>query len=229
MLKLAVLVSGGGTNLQALIDQIEQGKLPDVRIEVVISSKRDAYALKRAAQHSIEATAIIKRDYEDSDKFSKALLELIDSYRVDLIVLAGCLMILPECIVHKYANKIINIHPSLIPSFCGDGFYGLKVHEAVLARGVKVTGATVHFVDEGTDTGPIILQKAVEVREDDTAEILQKRVMEQAEWVILPEAVRLISENRVKLENNIVRILGEHSFQSGYGDNVRKIIREDNE
>jgi phosphoribosylglycinamide formyltransferase-1 len=207
MLRLAVLVSGGGTNLQALIDQMERNNLPGVKIEAVISNKRDAYALERARLHNIKAAAIVKKDYENAELFSKALLELIDGYQVDLIVLAGCLMILPECVVQKYANRFINIHPSLIPSFCGDGYYGLKVHEAALARGVKVTGATVHFVDEGTDTGPIILQKAVPVLEGDTPEILQKRVMEQAEWIILPEAVRLISENRIKIENNIVKII----------------------
>lgn len=207
MLKLAVMVSGGGTNLQALIDQIEQGKLPGVGIEVVISNKRNAYALERAKQHNIAAAVISKKDLESFESFSEAFLELIDSYRVDLIVLAGCLMIIPEAVVHKYSNRIINIHPSLIPSFCGEGFYGLKVHEAALKRGVKVTGATVHFVDEGTDTGPIILQKAVAVEEGDTAEILQRRVMEQAEWEILPEAVRLIAQEKVIITDKHVNIL----------------------
>jgi phosphoribosylglycinamide formyltransferase-1 len=207
MLRLAVIVSGGGTNLQALIDQIEQNKLPDVTIEVVISSNRNAFALERARMHGIAAEAMAKKDYESMEQFSEAFLALIDSYQVDLIVLAGCLMIIPEIVVCKYRNRIINIHPSLIPAFCGDGFYGLKVHEAVLARGVKVTGATVHFVDEGTDTGPIILQKAVAVNQEDTPETLQKRVMEQAEWLILPEAVRLISENKIKIENNVVKII----------------------
>lgn len=206
MLKLAVLVSGGGTNLQALMDQIEQNKLPGVKIEVVISNKAGAYALERAKQQGIPAEAIVKKDYADKELFAEALLNLIDRYEVDLVVLAGCLLIIPECVIHKYKDRIINIHPSLIPSFCGGGFYGLKVHEEVLTRGVKVTGATVHFVDEGTDTGPIILQKAVMVQEDDTAEILQKRVMEQAEWEILPEAVRLIAENKIVIENNIVKL-----------------------
>ena len=206
MLKLAVMVSGGGTNLQALIDQIEQNKLPNVKIEVVISNNKNAYALERAKKHGIAAETISKKDYESFDQFSAAILNLVESYSVDLIVLAGCLMIIPEQIVKNYRNRIINIHPALIPSFCGDGFYGLKVHEAVLARGVKVTGATVHFVDEGTDTGPIILQKAVMVEDGDTPEILQRRVMEQAEWQILPEAVRLVSENRIVVENNIVKI-----------------------
>lgn len=209
MLRLAVIVSGGGTNLQALIDQIEQNKLIDVKIEVVISSNKTAYALERAKQHKIAAVAISKKDYENTELFGEAFLELIDRYQVDLVVLAGCLCIIPGSIVRKYKNRIINIHPSLIPAFCGDGFYGLKVHEAVLARGVKVTGATVHFVDEGTDTGPIILQKPVMVQEDDTAEILQRRVMEQAEWELLPKAVSLIAENRLVVENNIVKIVSQ--------------------
>ena len=205
MLKLAVLVSGGGTNLQALIDQIEQKKLPDVRIEVVISNNPSAYALERARRHNIPAEAIVKKNFASKEEFDEALKKLIDSYQVDLIVLAGCLYILPKELVRSYLNKIINVHPSLIPAFCGDGYYGLKVHEAVLARGVKVTGATVHYVDEGTDTGPVILQKAVPVKDSDTPETLQRRVMEQAEWELLPEAVRLISQNKLVIENNIVR------------------------
>ncbi len=205
MLKLAVLVSGGGTNLQALIDRIEQGRLPGVRIEVVISNKRAAYALERAREYGIAAEALVKGDFAEAAMFNKALLELLDRHRVDLVVLAGCLLILPENVVKNYRNRIINIHPSLIPAFCGEGYYGLRVHEAVLKRGVKITGATVHFVDEGTDTGPIILQKAVPVEEGDTPEILQRRVMEQAEWEILSEAVRLISENKLVIENNIVK------------------------
>ena len=206
MLKLAVIVSGGGTNLQALIDWIEQSKLPNVEIEVVISNNKNAYALERAKKHGIAAEAISKKDFENLSRFEKAFLELIDRYQVDLVVLAGCLLIIPEIVVRSYKNRIINIHPSLIPSFCGNGFYGLKVHEAALSRGVKVTGATVHFVDEGTDTGPIILQKAVMVEENDTPEVLQLRVMEQAEWIILPEAVRLIAENRIMIENNVVKL-----------------------
>ncbi len=206
MLRLAVLVSGGGTNLQSLIDQIEQHKLPNVKIEVVISNKIGVYALERAKQHNIPAETILKKEYSDNEAFGEALRKLIDRYQVDLVVLAGCLLIIPEQVIHNYYNRIINIHPALIPSFSGEGFYGLKVHEAVLARGVKVTGATVHFVDEGTDTGPIILQKAVMVDQEDTPEILQRRVMEQAEWEILPEAVRLIAEKRIILENNIVKI-----------------------
>ncbi len=205
MLKLAVLVSGGGTNLQALIDQIEQNKLPEVKIEVVISNNPSAYALERARRHDISAESLVKDDFADKDQFDEALQKLIDSYQVDLIVLAGCLFILSESLVKRYHNRIINIHPSLIPAFCGDGYYGLKVHKAVLERGVKVTGATVHFVDEGTDTGPIILQKAVPVKDSDTPETLQRRVMEQAEWELLPEAVRLISQNKLVIENHIVK------------------------
>jgi phosphoribosylglycinamide formyltransferase 1 len=206
MLKLAILVSGGGTNLQALIDQIEQNKLPGVTIDVVISSSRTAYALERAKQHGIAAATIVKKDYATQEQFEEAFLECLSHFQVDLIVLAGFLLILPEKLVKVYKNRIINIHPSLIPSFCGNGFYGLKVHEAVLSRGVKVTGATVHFVDEGTDTGPIILQKAVIVREEDTPQTLQQRVMEEAEWELLPRAVRLIAENRIIIQNNIVTI-----------------------
>lgn len=206
MLRLAVLVSGGGTNLQALIDRIEQKLLPGVSIEVVISSSRKAYALERAKQHGIPAAAIVKKEYTSIEEYEDAFLKLLESFSVDLVVLAGFLVILPERIVSEYSNRIINIHPSLIPSFCGAGFYGLKVHEAVLARGVKVTGATVHFVDEGTDTGPIILQKPVMVEEGDTPELLQKRVMEQAEWELLPEAVRLISEGRITVRDHIVSI-----------------------
>lgn len=208
MLKLAVLVSGGGTNLQALIDKIEQGKLPNVSIEIVISSNRNAYALKRAMDHKIPCAVIEKKDYDTQEEFDEALFSLLSQYRIDLIVLAGFLLILPVKIVRHYKNRIINIHPSLIPSFCGKGYYGLKVHEAALARGVKITGATVHFVDEGMDTGPIILQKAVPVLEGDTPQSLQRRVMEQAEWEILPEAVRLYSEGRLKIEGNIVRVSG---------------------
>jgi len=206
MLKLAVMVSGGGTNLQALIDRIEQNRLPGVKIEVVISNNKNAFALERAKKHGVAGETISKKDYPSFDQFADALLTMLNHYQVDLIVLAGCLMIIPEKVVQGYKNRIINIHPSLIPSFCGDGYYGLKVHEAALTRGVKVTGATVHYVDEGTDTGPIILQKAVMIEDGDTAEILQRRVMEQAEWEILPEAVRLISENKLVVENNHVII-----------------------
>lgn len=206
MLRLAVLVSGGGTNLQALIDRIEQKWLPGVRIEVVISSSRKAFALERANQHGIPAVAIVKKEYADLEAYEDAFMKFLGSHPVDLVVLAGFLVILPERIVREYRNRIINIHPSLIPAFCGAGFYGLKVHEAVLTRGAKVTGATVHFVDEGTDTGPIILQKPVIVEEGDTPELLQRRVMEQAEWEILPEAVRLIAEGRISVKDHIVHI-----------------------
>lgn len=205
MLKLAVLVSGGGTNLQAIIDAIESGKITNTKIQVVISNKRDAYALERAKRHEIAAECISPKDYHNREAFSQALLDTLQNNQVDLIVLAGYLVIVPEIVVEKYANRMINIHPSLIPSFCGAGFYGLKVHEAVLERGNKVTGATVHFVDEGTDTGPIILQKPVMVQEEDTAETLQRRVMEEAEWNILPKAIDLIANGKVKVENNIVK------------------------
>lgn len=206
MLKLAVLVSGGGTNLQALIEQIDEGKLPGVSIEIVVSNSKKAYALDRARLHNIPTSVIRKKDYETSEQFDDAFYSLLNSYQVDLIVLAGFLLILPTNVVRSYKNRIINVHPSLIPSFCGNGYYGLRVHEEAISRGVKLTGATVHFVDEGTDTGPIILQKAVAVEYDDTPEMLQRRVMEEAEWIILPEAVRLISENRVRVEGNTVII-----------------------
>lgn len=200
MLKLAVLVSGGGTNLQAIIDAISAGKITNACISVVISNNANAYALERARAHGIEALCISPKDFESREAFNQAFLDKLNSYNVDLVVLAGFLVVLPEMMIKEYTNRIVNIHPSLIPSFCGKGFYGLKVHEGVLARGVKVTGATVHFVDEGTDTGPIILQKAVEVAQGDTPEVLQRRVMEQAEWVILPKAIDLIANGRVKVE-----------------------------
>lgn len=206
MLKLAVCVSGGGTNLQAIIDAVESGAITDTEISVVISNNRDAYALERARQHGIEAVCISPKDYESRDAFNEDFLARLDSYGVGLVVLAGFLVVVPERMIQAYRNRIINIHPSLIPSFCGKGYYGLKVHEGVLARGVKVTGATVHFVDEGTDTGPIILQKAVEVREGDTPQSLQLRVMEQAEWVLLPRAIDLIARNKVSVIDGQVRI-----------------------
>lgn len=198
MLKLAVLVSGGGTNLQAIIDAINGGTISNARISVVISNNRGAYALERARQNGIEARCISPKDYESREVFNEALLDAIDACKVDLIVLAGFLVNIPPKMVEQYPGRIINIHPSLIPSFCGKGYYGLKVHEAALARGVKVTGATVHFVDEGTDTGKIILQKAVYVEEGDTPEILQRRVMEQAEWKILPQAIDMIANGELK-------------------------------
>lgn len=206
MLKIAVLVSGGGTNLQAIMDAIEEGRITNAKIEVVISNNKNAYALERAAGKNIPAVCISPKDYESRAEFNRDFLEKLNSYQVDLVVLAGFLVVIPPEMIAQYRNRIINIHPSLIPSFCGTGFYGLKVHEGVLARGVKVTGATVHFVDEGTDTGPIILQKAVAVEQDDTPEILQRRVMEQAEWKILPEAIHLIANQRVTVEDGKVRI-----------------------
>ncbi|MCI9127637.1 MAG: phosphoribosylglycinamide formyltransferase [Eubacterium sp.] len=197
MIRVGVLVSGGGTNLQAIIDAVKNGDITNASLEVVLSNKRDAYALTRAEDNHIAAECVCIKDYKTRDEFNQALLEKIDSYQLDLIVLAGFLVVLPPELIAKYRNKIINVHPSLIPSFCGNGFYGLHVHEKALERGVKVTGATVHFVDEGTDTGPIIYQKAVEVLQGDTPEILQKRVMEQAEWKILPAAINAIANGEL--------------------------------
>lgn len=206
MLKIAVLVSGGGTNLQAIMDAIDNGTITNTEIAVVISNNKNAYALERAKNHGVEAICISPKDYENRADFNEDFLNRLNSYNVDLVVLAGFLVVLPEKMIETYRNRIINIHPSLIPSFCGTGFYGLKVHEGALARGVKVTGATVHFVDEGTDTGPIILQKAVEVCQGDTPEVLQRRVMEQAEWVILPQAIDLIANGRVSVVDGHVLI-----------------------
>lgn len=206
MLRLAVLVSGGGTNLQAILDAIDNGTVTNTKVEVVISNNKNAYALERAKNHGIEGLCISPKDFETRDAFNRAFLEKLDAYQPDLIVLAGFLVVIPEMMIKKYTNRIINIHPSLIPSFCGKGYYGLKVHEGVLSRGVKVTGATVHFVDEGTDTGPIILQKAVEVQQDDTPEILQHRVMEQAEWKIMPQAIDLIANGKVTVTGKTVHI-----------------------
>lgn len=206
MLRIGVLVSGGGTNLQAVIDAINSGKITNACIEVVISNNKNAYALERARNNNIEALCISPKDFDDRSQFNHALISKLDEYNLDLIVLAGCMVVLPAELIQKYRNRIINIHPSLIPSFCGKGYYGLHVHEEVLARGVRITGATVHFVDEGTDTGPIILQKAVEVKYDDTPEILQKRVMEQAEWKIMPEAIDLIANGRISVEGGKVKI-----------------------
>lgn len=207
MLKMAVLVSGGGTNLQAIMDAIDSGRIQNAEISVVISNNKGAYALERAEKKGVDAVCISPKDYENREAFNKSLLEKLDSYQVDLVVLAGFLVVIPEIMIQTYRSRIINIHPSLIPSFCGQGYYGLKVHEAVLSRGVKVTGATVHFVDEGTDTGPIILQKAVEVLQDDTPEALQRRVMEQAEWIILPKAISLIAAGKVSVSEGHVRIM----------------------
>ena len=199
MIKLAVCVSGGGTNLQAIIDAIDHGTITNAKIEVVIANNANAYALERAKKHGIEGICISPKDYENREAFNTAFLDKLNSYQVDLVVLAGFLVVIPPQMIAEYRNRIINIHPSLIPSFCGTGYYGLKVHEGVLARGVKVTGATCHFVDEGTDTGPIILQKAVEVEPGDTPELLQRRVMEQAEWIIMPKAIDLIANGKVQV------------------------------
>ena len=206
MLKIVVCVSGGGTNLQAIIDGVHAGSIPNVEILRVISNNRNAYALERAKQAGIEGICVSPRDYPDRDQFNEALLKAVDEVSPDLIVLAGFLVVLPPQLIKEYENKIINIHPSLIPSFCGKGYYGLKVHEAVLERGVKVTGATVHFVDEGTDTGPIIMQKAVQVLQRDTPETLQQRVMEEAEWVILPWSLALIAAGAVTVVDGRVQI-----------------------
>lgn len=196
MLKIGILVSGGGTNLQAVLDAIDCGRITNAEVTVVISNNQNAYALERARKHGIEALCISPVDYKEREDFYEALLSTIDQYCLDLIVLAGYLVAIPVSMIQKYRNRIINVHPSLIPSFCGKGYYGLKVHEAALARGVKVTGATVHYVDEGMDTGPILLQKAVEVREGDTPETLQRRVMEEAEWLILPQAIQMIANGQ---------------------------------
>ena len=206
MLKIAVCVYGGGTNLQAILDAIDNGTITNAEVKVVISNNKNAYALERAKNHGIENLCISPKDYPSREAFNETFLEKLDSYEVDLVVLAGFLVVIPPKMIETYRNRIINIHPSLIPSFCGTGYYGLKVHEGVLSRGVKVTGATVHFVDEGTDTGPIILQKAVEVEQDDTPEILQRRVMEQAEWIIMPKAIDLIANGRVSVVDGRVRI-----------------------
>ena len=206
MLKIVVCVSGGGTNLQAIIDGIADGTITNTEIVGVISNNKNAYALERAKKAGIFAECISPKDYETREMFNDALLDGVLSLKPDLIVLAGFLVNIPPQMIQAFRNRIINIHPSLIPSFCGVGCYGLKVHEKALARGVKVSGATVHFVDEGTDTGPIIMQKAVEVMQGDTPEVLQRRIMEQAEWVILPKTIDLIANGKVSVENNVVYI-----------------------
>ena len=206
MLKVGVLVSGGGTNLQAILDAIDNGKITNAEVSLVISNNPNAYALERAKNHNIEAACISPKKFENREEFHKALLAKLQKSGVELVVLAGFLVAIPPMIVEAFPNRIINIHPSLIPSFCGVGFYGLHVHEKALERGVRVTGATVHFVDTGTDTGPIILQKAVEVQQGDTPEILQRRVMEKAEWKILPKAINLIANGKVSVENGKVRM-----------------------
>ena len=207
MKKAAVLVSGGGTNLQAIIDAKASGIIKNAEISLVISNNPSAYALTRAKNAGIKASCISPSEFDSREAFNKALTDALIEAEVDLVVLAGFLVIIPSEMVEKFMNRIINVHPSLIPSFCGTGCYGLKVHEKALSRGVKITGATVHFVDEGTDTGPIILQKAVEVKDGDTAEILQKRVMEEAEWKILPEAIELVASGQVKVvDGKTVRV-----------------------
>ena len=201
-LRVLVMVSGGGTNLQAIIDRVKDGTITNTEIVGVISNNKNAYALTRAEENRIPSLCISPKDFETREIFNGKLLEAVDSFEPDLVVLAGFLVVIPPEMIRKYENRMINIHPSLIPSFCGKGYYGLKVHEAALARGVKVVGATVHFVDEGTDTGPIILQKAVEVQQGDTPEVLQRRVMEQAEWKILPRAIDLIANGKVRVEDH---------------------------
>lgn len=205
MLKIAVLVSGGGTNLQAIIDGVKNGMITNTSVEMVISNNKNAYALTRAKENGIEARAISPKDYETRDEFNEALFAALTEKEIDLVVLAGCLVVIPEKIIRHFRNRIINIHPSLIPSFCGTGYYGLKVHEKALERGVKVTGATVHFVDEGTDTGPIIMQQPVMIRDDDTPKVLQQRVMEEAEWVIMPKAIDDIANGRIEVVDQKVR------------------------
>lgn len=206
MLRISVLVSGGGTNLQAIIDRIEDGSLKDVQIVQVISNNPGVYALERAKKHGIPGLCIAPKDYPDREAFHAALIGRLQEAKTDLVVLAGYLVVIPPAMVDAFENRIINIHPSLIPSFCGKGYYGLKVHEEALKRGVKVTGATVHFVDKGTDTGPILLQKAVAVQPGDDAKTLQRRVMEQAEWILLPRAIELIAQGRVQVADGRVQI-----------------------
>lgn len=207
-MKIAVMVSGGGTNLQAIIDGINSGLITNTEICLVYSNNPKAYALERARLAGIPYVAKSPKEFENRQDFNKALLQILKDANPDLIVLAGCLVVIPSEVVKEFEGRIINIHPSLIPSFCGTGYYGLKVHEKVLERGVRVSGATVHFVDEGTDTGPIILQKPVMIRQDDTPEVLQKRIMEQAEWKILPMAIDLIANGRVSVRDNKVFIEG---------------------
>ncbi|WP_295218094.1 phosphoribosylglycinamide formyltransferase [Ruminococcus sp.] len=208
MKNIVVLVSGGGTNLQALIDAQKQGMIPNGRITCVISSNPDAYALVRARENGIGTRVIVPKEFSSREIYTKALLEALFQEYADLIVLAGFMTILDEAVIHAYRNQIINVHPSLIPSFCGPGYYGLRVHEAALERGVKYTGATVHFVNEVADDGPIILQKPVAVQPGDTPETLQKRVMQEAEWVILPQAVSLFCNGRLEVKGKTVWIKG---------------------
>ncbi|MCI6859204.1 MAG: phosphoribosylglycinamide formyltransferase [Eubacterium sp.] len=206
MLNLAVLVSGGGTNLQAIMDAIDSGEITNANIKVVISNNEGAYALERARQYGTEALLLSPKSFPSRDVFNESLLLALKEREIDLVVLAGYLVVVPPCVIREYENRIINIHPSLIPSFCGKGCYGLHVHEKALAKGVKVSGATVHFVDEGTDTGPIIMQKPVMVEQTDTPETLQKRIMEQAEWIILPKTIDLIANGKVHVNDRVVTI-----------------------
>ena len=206
MLKVAVLVSGGGTNLQAILDAIDSGKITNTEIRVVISNNEGAYALERAKNYGTEGLLLSPKSFETREEFNQKLLEALKEREIDLVVLAGYLVVVPPCVIQEYENRIINIHPSLIPSFCGKGCYGLHVHEKALERGVKVSGATVHFVDEGTDTGPIIMQKPVMVEQGDTPEVLQRRIMEQAEWKILPETINLIANGEVHVDGRVVTI-----------------------
>ncbi|MBR5538348.1 MAG: phosphoribosylglycinamide formyltransferase [Clostridia bacterium] len=207
--RIAVLVSGGGTNLQALIDAEKRGELGSGEISLVISSKTDVYALERAKSNGIEALVLSRKEYANISDYSKALADTLENANIDLVVLAGFLTIIDEQVYERFPNRILNVHPALIPSFCGKGFYGLYVHEAALEKGVKLSGATVHIVTPECDAGPIVLQKAVEVKQDDTPEILQKRIMEEAEWIILPKAVRLFCEDKITVVNNKVYIKGE--------------------
>ena len=209
MLKIAVLVSGGGTNLQALIDAEKRGELGSGKISLVLSSKPDVYALERAEQNGILSKVIARKEYDSIASYSKALVDALVEENIDLVVLAGFLTIIDEQVYERFTNKIINVHPALIPSFCGKGYYGLKVHESAIEKGVKISGATVHFVTPECDAGPIILQKAVEVKQDDTPEILQRRIMEEAEWKILPLAVKLFCDGKIIVENGKVYIKGE--------------------
>ena len=209
MLNVVVMVSGGGTNLQAILDAVEDGRIRNTKICAVISNNAGAYVLERAKNHGIPGIVISPKQFASREAFNEAFLEEVEKLQPDLIVLAGFLVVIPPAMIRRYPNRIINIHPSLIPSFCGTGYYGLKVHEAELERGVKVAGATVHFVDEGTDTGPIILQKAVEVKKGDTPEILQRRVMEEAEWKILPRAIQLIADGKVRVTGKIAEVIEE--------------------
>ena len=206
-MKIAVFVSGGGTNLQAIIDNTKDGILKDIEIVLVLSSSKNAYALERAANNGIKSVVVSKKDFDSIDEWDEAVVKAVDESGAELIVLAGYLSLMGPKVVAKYSNRIINIHPALIPSFCGAGMYGIRPHQAALAKGVKVSGATVHFVNENYDEGPILLQKAIDVLPNDTPETLQKRIMQECEWKILPEAIRLIADGRVMIENNIARVI----------------------